>query len=139
MLIIIFFFGHPTCTFQILPVNIKGLAGSIATLANWLWLQTYSWLGIVEVYICVCACACVCHVFTDMIHSLQQVPSRFTHWFLLLLLSLCHFGFLRLKEELWKRFSRRLDELCCSSMYFKLVLKPISCRKRHMQVQRSST
>ena len=65
-MLIIIFFGHPTCTFQILPVNIKGLAGSIATLANWLtsWaitmtanlLLTWSSGGM---HFCVCMCMCV--------------------------------------------------------------------------------
>lgn len=102
---------------QILPVNIKSLGGSVATLANWLtsWvvtmtanlLLTWSEGGFTSLlFLCCCK--------TSLKHSkklfFSQEHSLFMQWCRLLQLFLLDFGFLKPKEEHLKRFSVPSDD-----------------------------
>ena len=103
--------------FQILPVNIKGLAGSIATLANWLtsWAITMTanllltWSGgglslslslsLSHLCLVVCANTVKSLSITNMFASYEQELSLFMQLWLLSPLFLWHFGSLKQKEE----------------------------------------
>ena len=99
--------------FQILPVNIEGLAGSVATLANWLtsWAITMTanllltWSGgglslsLSHLCLVVCANTVKSLSITNMFASYEQELSLFTQLWLLSPLFLWHFGSLKQKEE----------------------------------------